>query len=170
MYCNAEEHATLSRALSQLAEVEEKIEQLHIQQADSDFYVLAELLKDYIGLIQAVKASFHERVRAYSNWQHAQQMLTKKREALVKLELASKNEKLPQAQEEVKEWEQKVEKGEEDFGKISKMIQKEMARFEKNRVKDFRESMIKYLEAMMESQQQLIKYWEGFLPEAKAIA
>ena len=30
-------------------------------------------------------------------------MLTKKREALVKLELASKNEKLPQAQEEVKE-------------------------------------------------------------------
>jgi len=42
-------------------------------------------------------------VRSYSNWQHAQQMLTKKREAVVKLELASKNEKLPQAQEEVKE-------------------------------------------------------------------
>ncbi|KAJ7388947.1 sorting nexin-2 [Desmophyllum pertusum] len=78
---NAEEHATLSRALSQLAEVEEKIEQLHIQQADSDFYVVAELLKDYIGLIQSVKASFQERVRSYSNWQHAQQMLTKKREA-----------------------------------------------------------------------------------------
>ena len=49
------------------------------------------------------QASFQERVRSYSNWQHAQQMLTKKREALVKLELASKNEKLPQAQEEVKE-------------------------------------------------------------------
>lgn len=31
---NAEEHATLSRALTQLAEVEEKIEQLHIQQVD----------------------------------------------------------------------------------------------------------------------------------------
>lgn len=89
---------------------------------------------------------------------------------MVKLELASKNEKLPQAQEEVKEWEHKVEKGEEDFGKISKAIQKEMARFEKNRVKDFRESLIKYLEDMMESQQQLIKYWEAFLPEAKAIA
>ena len=50
-----------------------------------------------------MQASFQERVRSYSNWQHAQQMLTKKREALVKLELASKNEKLPQAQEEVKE-------------------------------------------------------------------
>lgn len=29
---NAEEHASLSRALSQLAEVEEKIEQIHIAQ------------------------------------------------------------------------------------------------------------------------------------------
>ncbi|KAK2555411.1 Sorting nexin-2 [Acropora cervicornis] len=170
MLSNAEEHASLSRALSQLAEVEEKIEQIHIAQADSDFFIFAELLKDYIGLIHAVKACFHERLRVYSTWQHAQQTLTKKREALVKVELASKNEKLPQAQEEVKEWEQKVEKGEEDFGKISKMIQKEIAKFEKNRVKDFREGMIKYLEAMMDSQQQLIKYWEGFLPEAKAIA
>ena len=32
---NAEEHATLSRALSQLAEVEEKIEQLHVQQVEN---------------------------------------------------------------------------------------------------------------------------------------
>ena len=49
------------------------------------------------------QACFHERVKAYCNWQNAQQTLTKKREALVKLELASKNEKLPQAQDEVKE-------------------------------------------------------------------
>ena len=28
------------------------------------------------------------------------------------------------------QWEHKVEKGEEDFGKISKLIQKEIARFE----------------------------------------
>lgn len=42
-------------------------------------------------------------MKAYSNWQNAQQTLTKKREALVKLELAGKNEKLPQAQDEVKE-------------------------------------------------------------------
>ncbi|XP_031561545.1 sorting nexin-2-like [Actinia tenebrosa] len=170
MLSNSEEHTSLSRALTQLAEVEEKIEQLQSQQAETDFFVLSELLKDYIGLIQSVKACFHERVRSYSNWQSAQQTLTKKREALVKIELAGKNEKLPQAQEEVKEWEQKVEKGQEDFEEISKTIRKEMSRFETNRVKDFRQAIITYLEAMMETQQQLIKHWEGFLPEAKAIA
>ena len=50
-----------------------------------------------------LQACFHERVKAYSTWQNAQQTLTKKREALVKIELAGKNEKLPQAQDEVKE-------------------------------------------------------------------
>ena len=55
MLGNAEEHTALSRALSQLAEVEEKIDQLHMDQADNDFFVFSELIKDYISLIGAVK-------------------------------------------------------------------------------------------------------------------
>lgn len=57
MLGNAEEHTALSRALSQLAEVEEKIDQLHMDQADNDFFVFSELIKDYIALIGAVKVS-----------------------------------------------------------------------------------------------------------------
>ena len=57
MLGNAEEHTALSRALSQLAEVEEKIDQLHMDQADNDFFVFSELIKDYINLIGAVKVS-----------------------------------------------------------------------------------------------------------------
>jgi len=53
----AEEHTALSRALSQLAETEEKMEALHKEQSDQDFYVMAELLKDYINLIGAVKVN-----------------------------------------------------------------------------------------------------------------
>jgi len=54
---SVEEHTSLSRALSQLAEIEDKIDSLHVNQADSDFYILSEFVKDYIGLIQAVKVS-----------------------------------------------------------------------------------------------------------------
>ena len=57
MLGNSEDHTALSRALSQLAEVEEKIDQLHQEQAFADFYVFAELLGDYIRLIAAVKVS-----------------------------------------------------------------------------------------------------------------
>ncbi len=55
MLGNSEEHTALSRAISQLAETEEKIENLHIEQANTDFFVFSELLKDYIGLIAAVR-------------------------------------------------------------------------------------------------------------------
>ncbi|XP_066272079.1 sorting nexin-2-like isoform X3 [Branchiostoma lanceolatum] len=170
MLSNSEEHTALSRALSQLAEVEEKIELVHLEQADNDFFLLSELLKDYIGIIQAIRVVFHERVKSFHNWQNAQQNLAKKREQEAKFKQTGKTDKIAQAQEEIREWEGKVEKGREDFEEISKTIRTEIRRFETNRVKDFRNIIIKYMETLMNSQQQLIKYWEGFLPEAKAIA
>lgn len=103
MLGNCEEHTSLSCALSQLADTEEKIEQLYADQTNSDFYCLSELLKDYINLIGSVKDIFHQRVKVYQTWQHAQQTLTKKREMKARLELAGKSDKLPLATEEVVE-------------------------------------------------------------------
>lgn len=57
MLGNSEDHTALSRALSQLAEVEEKIDQLHQEQAYADFCVFSELLGDYVRLITAVKVT-----------------------------------------------------------------------------------------------------------------
>ena len=69
MLGNSEEHTALSRAISQLAETEEKIESLHHDQANTDFYVFSELLKDYIGLIAAVRVSIWG---LYSEYVHTQ--------------------------------------------------------------------------------------------------
>jgi len=51
----AEEHTSLARALSQLSEVQEKVESVHQAQSDTDFYVLSELIHDYVGMVHAVK-------------------------------------------------------------------------------------------------------------------
>uniref|UniRef100_A0A9J8CXN4 Sorting nexin-2 n=1 Tax=Cyprinus carpio carpio TaxID=630221 RepID=A0A9J8CXN4_CYPCA len=170
MLGNSEDHTALSRALSQLAEVEEKIDQLHQDQSYADFYLISELLGDYVRLITAVKGVFDQRMKAWAKWQDAQVMLQRKREAEAKLQYASKPDKLQQATDEIREWEGKVQQGERDFEQISKNIRREVGRFEKDRVKDFRVVIIKYLESLVHTQQQLIKYWEAFLPEAKAIA
>ncbi|CAD7079738.1 unnamed protein product [Hermetia illucens] len=170
MLSTCEEHTGLSRALSQLADVEEKIEILRFEQANSDLYILSETLKDYIGLFGAIKDVFHERVKVFQNWQHAQLQLTKRRENKAKIELSGRNEKLDQAQKEVEEWEAKVQRCQKEFDDISSEIKREMERFEINRAKDFKATIIKYLEDQMAHQQQLIKYWEGFVPSAKEIA
>lgn len=62
MLGSVEENTALSRALSQLAEVEDKMEQLHQQQAFSDFFILAELLADYIRLLGAVRVREHNHI------------------------------------------------------------------------------------------------------------
>ncbi|KAJ7423179.1 Sorting nexin-2 [Willisornis vidua] len=129
MLGNSEDHTALSRALSQLAEVEEKIDQLHQEQAFADFYVFSELLGDYIRLIAAVKGVFDHRMKCWQKWQDAQVTLQKKREAEAKLQLANKPDKLQQAKDEIKE---------------------------KERVKDFKTVIIEYLESLVQTQQQIL--------------
>ncbi|XP_059490276.1 sorting nexin-2-like [Neocloeon triangulifer] len=170
MLSNCDEHNSLSRALSILAEVEEKVEHVYSQQCDADYAILYELLKDYVALVGAVKDVFHERVKVYQNWQHAQIVLNKKREAKAKFEIMGRTDKINQAKDEVLEWESKVERGQEEFENICRMIKKELERFELVRTQEFKVVLMRYVESLMNNQQQLIQIWETFLPEAKAIA
>lgn len=116
-----EDHNSLSRALTQLADTEEKVseitpwiewlkifwffqvEALHLEQANTDFFILCELLKDYLGLLGSVRDAFHERTKLFQHWQHSQQMLAKKREAKAKMELTNRSDKMDQANGEVVE-------------------------------------------------------------------
>ncbi|XP_019934438.2 sorting nexin-1a isoform X1 [Paralichthys olivaceus] len=170
MLGSAEDNTALSRALSQLAEVEDKMEQLHQDQAANDTFSFAELIADFIRLLGAVRGSFDHRMKAWQRWQDGQAMLQKKRETEAKLLWANKPDKLQLAKEEIAEWEAKVTQYERDFDRVSATVRKEVVRFEKEKAKNFKQQIIKYLESMLQSQQQLIKYWEAFLPEAKAIA
>ncbi|MED6280543.1 Sorting nexin-1 [Characodon lateralis] len=170
MLGSAEDNTALSRALSQLAEVEDKIEQLHQDQAANDTFSFAELIADFIRLLGAVRGTFDQRMKAWQRWQDAQTILQKKREMEAKLLWANKPDKLQLAKDEITEWEAKVTQYERDFERVSATVRKEVVRFEKEKTKNFKRQIIGYLESLLQSQQQLIKYWEAFLPEAKAIA
>lgn len=161
---------SLGRALAQLAETLEKVEVVNRAQSNSDLYQFGEILRDYISLIAAIKDVFHERVKVFQIWQHAQMMLNKKRELRARMEQAGRGDKTSQAAVEVIEWESKVERGQEEFDNISQMIKKEIERFELLRVEDFKKQLIEYLETMLQHQNQLVKHWESFLPEARAVA
>uniref|UniRef100_A0A1A8J4Y9 Sorting nexin-1 n=2 Tax=Nothobranchius kuhntae TaxID=321403 RepID=A0A1A8J4Y9_NOTKU len=170
MLGSAEDNTALSRALSQLAEVEDKIEQLHQDQAANDTFSFSELIADYIRLLGAVRGTFDQRMKAWQRWQDAQAMLQKKRETEAKLLWANKPDKLQLAKEEITEWEAKVTQYERDFERVSATVRKEVLRFQKEKTKNFKRQIMVYLESLLQSQQQMIKYWEAFLPEAKAIA
>ena len=66
-----EDSNNLSKALSNLAVVEEKVEKVQHRQADADHLHLFELIKDYVGLMGAVRDALTERQKAFqvcTNW------------------------------------------------------------------------------------------------------
>ena len=164
-----EEAHTLSRALAHLARVEEKAEQVHHRQAEADFYHFFELIKDYVALIGAVKNALNERNKSFQNWQHAQSMVLRKKEQKARLEMGGRAEKLPSANEEVIEWENRLEETQAHFNQISRVIKIEIDLFERYRVRDFKAAIVQYMEALMTCQLQLVRHWEEFLPEVKSI-
>merc|ERR1739838_305914 len=115
---SAEDNSKLATAIAQLAEVEEKVEKVHEQQAKDDFFLLSELVHDHIGLVGAVKDAFSERVKAWQSWQAVQRDLNKRRENKVKAELAGKQDRVNQLRQEIAENERQLDMAQENFEKI----------------------------------------------------
>jgi len=164
---SAEDNTKLAAALQQLADVEEKVEKVHEQQARDDFYLLSELIHDYIGIVGAVKDAFNERVKAWQSWQNVQRDLTKRRENKARAELAGKTDKVNQLRQEIAENEDQLNMAQENFEKISRIIKKEFESFDVKKCRDFKETITLYLENMLKSQESLVTHWERFLPEIK---
>lgn len=62
----------------------------------------------------------------------------------------------------VYQWEQRVAKSQEGFEEISKTIRKELAHFERQKVRDFKATIVNYLQTMMNNQQQVSLYCTGW--------
>jgi sorting nexin-1/2 len=165
-----EEHTSLSNALIELANLQEKLEQIHSEYSLKEYSVLTELIKEYISLLDMVQLAFNERIKIHQVWLNSEETLRKKREAKTKLELTPKGlDKIPAAELEIRDWEGKVEHAKEDFERISTTIKEEMEIFEQTRIDDFKTAIDHYLKNLLEQQEKTLQLWEGYLPEADKI-
>ncbi|CAF3622766.1 unnamed protein product [Rotaria socialis] len=165
-----EEHPLLSSALIELANLKEKLEQIHNDQTIKEYSILTELIKEYISLLEMVQLSFHERIKTHQQWLNAEDTLRKKRETKTKLEQSAKSaDKLPQAEKEILDWESKVVHCKEDFENISTTIRQEMDVFEQIRMDDFQTAFDDYLNDLLEQENKILQIWEAYLPEANKI-
>ena len=70
-----EENSGLSAAIAQMSSVQEKVAYIHNDQASAEFFQLSELIKDYVGLIGAVK----DIMQVNNSWSCFTKQQTKKR-------------------------------------------------------------------------------------------
>jgi sorting nexin-1/2 len=100
---NSEEQLNLSRALSQLGEIYEKIDVIYSDQANKDYFIFGELVKDYVGLFEGIREVLQQRIKIFWNWKKAEDTLRLKKEAKAKLEAANKQDKVPAAAAEIRD-------------------------------------------------------------------
>nr|CAB3266458.1 sorting nexin-2-like [Phallusia mammillata] len=167
---NAEEHTALSRALSQLSDTFEKIETVYQDESNTEYFGIAEKLGDYLRIITEIKEVFMIRVKSWQIWQTNEQVLQRKKESEAKMQAAGRSDKIAQVQSEIKDMEIRVESSKKDFDELSVAIKRDIQRFELDRVAEFRQIVLLFLQTLMKCQEQTIKNWEGFMPEARAIA
>lgn len=90
---NCEENSTLSIALSQLANAQEKAEKTHKKQVASDFVFLKETVTDYLDFIDSIKAVLSERVKLINNVHSLHDKIVQKRDAKTRMESVGKPDK-----------------------------------------------------------------------------
>ncbi|CUA69207.1 Sorting nexin-1 [Bos taurus] [Rhizoctonia solani] len=172
---NSDLSKQLSQSLATLADVQKKARKLEEEQSQDDIILLMGIVDEYIRLIGSIRLTFASRIRLHAAWQNANAEAKRVRTAHEK---ARRQGRIPQdrvgmSMHEVAEAEKRAADAKFEFDQCSRLIKAEMARFEKERIDDFKKNLEQLLEGMVRRQQDLIEsfenYQEGLLRRSKGI-
>ncbi|OBZ73550.1 Sorting nexin-1 [Grifola frondosa] len=154
----------LSASLSGLTDVEHKAQELQNIQAQEDVITVMSTADEYARLINSVRLSFNSRVRMYYAWQNADANLkrTKQMHETNRAQGRLPSDQLSRSLALVAETERRALDAKQEFEQVSRLVKSEVARFEQERIEDFKNSLEAFLEGMISRQKQLISAWENY--------
>ncbi|KIK61789.1 hypothetical protein GYMLUDRAFT_165891 [Collybiopsis luxurians FD-317 M1] len=160
----------LSQALAGLAEVERKSQELHVLQSEQDMITIMGTVDEYARLIGR---------RMYQAWKNADADVIRVKQNHERNRNTSAyggNSPNPasgtlsrgaggamgHSLSQIAEAEMRASQAKRAFDNTSRLCKSEMARFEEERVEDFRNALHAWLEGMIGRQTELIAAWEGY--------
>ncbi|TCD71851.1 Vacuolar protein sorting-associated protein 5 [Steccherinum ochraceum] len=156
--------ASLSGALEGLAVVERKAQECQVAQAHADVATLMSIVDEYARLINSVRLAFTSRIRTYHAWQNADANVkrVKQTHEANRAQGRLPSDQLSRSLAFVGEAERRALEAKSEFDQVSKLVKTEVARFEHERIEDFKNAMEAFLDGMIVRQKDLISAWEGF--------
>ncbi|KAH9847575.1 Vps5 C terminal like-domain-containing protein [Lenzites betulinus] len=154
----------LSASLSGLADVERKAQELQSAQAHDDLMTVLSTADEYARLINSVRLAFSSRIRVYNAWQNADAHLrrTKQTHEANRAQGKLGHEMLSRSLALVADAERRALDAKQEYDHVSRLVKQETARFERERVEDFKNSLEAFLDGMIVKQKQLIGTWESY--------
>ncbi|KAJ3527597.1 hypothetical protein NM688_g8108 [Phlebia brevispora] len=154
----------LSSALAGLATVERTCQELQDKQAEADTFTIMATADEYARLINSVRLAFSSRIRMYHAWQSADSNVKRVKQQHESTRALGKiaPEQLNRSLALVADAERRALDAKQDFESCSRLVKTEVARFEQERIEDFKNSLEVLLNGMIAKQKELIATWENF--------
>ncbi|KAJ8514579.1 hypothetical protein ONZ45_g7888 [Pleurotus djamor] len=155
---------SLSHSLSGLADVERIAQEIQTTQSEQDLTTLMGTVDEYARLINSVRMAFASRIRTYHTYKQSEADLVRIKQSHEKNRAQGRipPERLSYSLSQIAEAEKRAAESKYDYDHVSKLVKTEVARFEQERVSDFKDSLHAFLEGMIERQKQLIGAWENY--------
>ncbi|EGN96805.1 hypothetical protein SERLA73DRAFT_111514 [Serpula lacrymans var. lacrymans S7.3] len=154
----------LQRSLASMADVERKAEQLQHTQSQQDMVTLMSTADEYSRLISSVRLAFNSRIRTYTSWQNADAEVRRIKQNHEKARAQGRipTDRIGYSLNQLAEVERRALDAKHEFDQCSKLIKAEVARFEQERVEDFKIALQTFLDGMISRQKELIAAWESY--------
>ncbi|KAF8141549.1 Vps5 C terminal like-domain-containing protein [Boletus edulis] len=154
----------LQQTLGTLANVEQAASEAQKIQSHQDMMTLMSTADEYSRLINSVRLAFNSRVRTYTNWQNADAEVRRARQIHERVRAQGRvpTERMGHTVSLVAEAERRALDAKHEFDQCSKLIKSEMARFQQERIDDFKDALQAFLNGMISRQRELISAWENY--------
>ncbi|KAJ8586745.1 Vps5-domain-containing protein [Rhizopogon salebrosus TDB-379] len=154
----------LQQSLDAMADVERMTEEFQNIQSQQDIMTLLATADEYSRLINSVRMAFNSRTRTYTAWQNADADVRRVKQNHERLRAQGRlpTDRISHTVAQISEVERRALDAKHEFDQCSKLIKTEMARFEQERVEDFKKSLQSFLDGMISRQKELIGAWENY--------
>jgi len=154
----------LSQSLAGLADVERKAQDLQSIQSEQDMTTLMATVDEYARLINSVRLAFSSRIRIFHSWKMSESDLYRTKQTHEKNRVQGRipPDRLGYSLSLVAEAERRASESKLEYEQVSKLVKSEVARFEQERIEDFKDSLHAFLEGMISRQKELITAWENY--------
>ncbi|EIM86643.1 Vps5-domain-containing protein [Stereum hirsutum FP-91666 SS1] len=154
----------LMASLGLLADVERKAQDIESEQAKQDLVTLMGTADEYARLINSVRMAFSSRIRTYHAWQTADTELRRARQNHDRNRAQGRipTDRMGHSMSQIADAERRALESKNEFEHVSKLVKSEVARFETERIEDFKRSMERFLDGMIDRQKELIAAREQF--------
>ncbi|KAF9475017.1 protein transporter [Pholiota conissans] len=154
----------LAQSLNGLADVERTTQDIHNIQSEQDITTLMSTVDEYARLINSVRLAFSSRIRVYHAWKNQENELLRTKQTHEKNRAQGRipTDRLGISLSQIAEAERRASEAKLEYEQVSKLVKQETARFEQERIEDFKDSLHAFLEGMISRQKELIATWEKY--------